>query len=210
MDENACRGWSSGLSTTCWSRARMKSNSFIACMYSSWLWSRSHRAAPVNFCRSHQADIARYEYDALSSELICSLIASTTRMFMPAILPLGTAGAAYCAEPACEPCRRGAVAGIAELPSARAPGSPCGMPSRRTTRAVAMSQHQELVTSAVVVSTYGLRRNAPNRTMASHVIPGAEAVAADAAPGGLLPMQGFWRDVRFAARGVTKSPGFTT
>src|SRR4051812_19668801 len=57
-------------------------------MCSSWLWSRSHRAAPVNFCRSHQADIARYEYEALSSELICSFIASTTRMFMPAILPL--------------------------------------------------------------------------------------------------------------------------
>ena len=30
----------------------------MACMYSSWLCSRSQRAAPVNFWRSHQADIA--------------------------------------------------------------------------------------------------------------------------------------------------------
>ena len=37
----------------------MKSKSFIACMYSSWLCSRSQRAAPVNFWRSHHADMAR-------------------------------------------------------------------------------------------------------------------------------------------------------
>ena len=41
------------------SRASRKSSSFIACMCSSWLCTRSQRAAPTNLWRSHQADMAR-------------------------------------------------------------------------------------------------------------------------------------------------------
>src|SRR5262245_18185829 len=50
----------------------------MPCWYSSTLCALSQRDAPVNFSRSQKAAIARYWYQAVNSELICTLIAFRT------------------------------------------------------------------------------------------------------------------------------------
>src|SRR5215467_13036782 len=80
-------------------RARTKLYNFMPCWYSSTLCACSHRADPVNFSRSQKAAIARYWYQALNSELICTLIARSTsaciKLFSPlnasSCFPLGSA-----------------------------------------------------------------------------------------------------------------------
>src|SRR5262245_60781523 len=66
-------------------RARTKSKSFMPCWYSSTLCALSHFAAPVNFSRSQNAAMLRYEYHAENSELICTLIARSTSAFIESV-----------------------------------------------------------------------------------------------------------------------------